>query len=208
MTKTTLLVARHGNTFDKGDILLRVGARTDLSLSESGKAQASALGEYLREHYPIIDTAYTSTLKRTIETASIALSCYPSPPLQEPLGCFDEIDYGEDDGKPEDAVIARIGQEALDRWDTDATPPEGWHVDIDAIKQNWKHFASMLLTSYSGQTILVVTSNGIARFAPYILDNPDIFMASNNIKLSTGALACLSYEKGKWHVEYWNKRPE
>ena len=27
---TRLLIARHGNTFDKGDVLLRVGKRTDL----------------------------------------------------------------------------------------------------------------------------------------------------------------------------------
>ena len=40
---TTLIIARHGNTFDKGDIPTRVGARTDLPLVEKGRAQAKAL---------------------------------------------------------------------------------------------------------------------------------------------------------------------
>ncbi|HAO37083.1 MAG TPA: histidine phosphatase family protein, partial [Hyphomonas sp.] len=35
-----LIIVRHGNTFDKGDTVTRVGGRTDLPLSASGLAQA------------------------------------------------------------------------------------------------------------------------------------------------------------------------
>ena len=31
-----VIICRHGNTFDKGDLVRRVGARTDLALSKSG----------------------------------------------------------------------------------------------------------------------------------------------------------------------------
>ena len=41
---TDIYIVRHGNTFDKGDVVTRVGARTDLPLSRSGFAQAEALG--------------------------------------------------------------------------------------------------------------------------------------------------------------------
>ena len=37
---TSILICRHCNTFDKGDIIRRVGARTHLPLSLSGRAQA------------------------------------------------------------------------------------------------------------------------------------------------------------------------
>ena len=40
MGPTRLIIARHGNTFDAGDIPTRVGRRTDLPLVASGEAQA------------------------------------------------------------------------------------------------------------------------------------------------------------------------
>ena len=39
-------IVRHGNTFDKGDVVTRVGARTDLPLSSSGQTQAEQLAAY------------------------------------------------------------------------------------------------------------------------------------------------------------------
>ena len=35
-------IVRHGNTFDRGDVILRVGGRTDIPLSTSGIDQAKA----------------------------------------------------------------------------------------------------------------------------------------------------------------------
>ena len=40
-----VIICRHGNTFDKGDLVRRVGARTDLALSKSGIKQANFLAE-------------------------------------------------------------------------------------------------------------------------------------------------------------------
>ena len=42
-----LLLARHGNTFNKGDKIVWVGARTDLPLTAKGREQALALGQAL-----------------------------------------------------------------------------------------------------------------------------------------------------------------
>jgi probable phosphoglycerate mutase len=53
----------------------------------------------------------------------------------------------------------------------------------------------------------VVTSNGIARFAPYITGDFEGFAAEHKIKLSTGALAVFKHENGPWRVEGWNIRP-
>ena len=44
-----IYIVRHGNTFDPGDTLLRVGARTDLALSVSGCEQADRLGRHFLE---------------------------------------------------------------------------------------------------------------------------------------------------------------
>ena len=51
----TLVIARHGNTFESGETPRRVGARTDLPLTEKGRQQAQAIGHYLKEHDLIPD---------------------------------------------------------------------------------------------------------------------------------------------------------
>jgi len=44
-----IVICRHGNTFDKGEIVTRVGARTDLPLSTSGRTQAKILAKELSD---------------------------------------------------------------------------------------------------------------------------------------------------------------
>jgi len=202
---TRLLIARHGNTFDKGDVLLRVGKHTDLPLSVSGKEQALKLGEFFKNNDIHVDKAYSSNLQRTVQTAQIALETCGDAIDVIPLSMFDEIDYGPDEGKAEDEVVARLGEGALKLWDSKAIPPNGWNVDVEQIKRDWQDFAKGVKDS--GETILVVTSNGIARFAPYILIDHDEFIANNKIKLSTGAISCIEYENGRWVAKYWNVKP-
>ncbi len=191
-----LLIARHGNTFDPGDTVLRVGRGTDIPLSNSGKEQAKKLGEYLHQHHPEIHAVYTSTLKRTILTAEIVLSSMGLQLDITPINIFDEIDYGPDEGKPETEVVARIGEAALENWEKNNSVPAGWNVDPEKITSAWREFANDLEKQLPNQTILVVTSNGVARFAP-----------EHNIKLKTGAVSYLTVENGQWHCVYSNRRP-
>jgi len=198
----TLLVARHGNTFDPGDTILRVGKQTDLPLSNSGREQARKLGVFLQENYPKIDRVFVSSLKRTQETASIAL---PNHALEiNPI--FDEIDYGVDDGKPESQVIERIGEQALKQWEEQAIPPLGWKVNPEKIIQDWKSFANNL---NDDATILVVTSNGIARFAPSIVSEVLNQHLIPSLKMKTGAISCFHLEHNQnWQLDYWNLLPK
>lgn len=191
-----LLIARHGNTFDPGDTVLRVGRGTDISLSNSGKEQAGKLGEYLRQQHPDIHAVYTSTLQRTLLTAEIALSTMVLEAHIIPVDIFDEIDYGPDEGKPESDVVARLGEEALENWEKNNIVPPGWNVDPEKITATWREFASQMEERYPDEIILVVTSNGIARFAP-----------EHNVKLKTGAISYLTVENGQWHCVYSNRRP-
>ena len=204
---TTLIIARHGNTFGPDDTPTRVGARTDLPIVESGQEQARKIGQYLRENRLIPDVVYTSNLSRTIETAEIAIkeSGVSNPTYQ--LDIFNEIDYGPDENKTEDEVIARIGAQAIKDWDEKAIVPDGWIVDPDEITENWHKFGEQIRAFDDNETILVVTSNGIARFAPHITGDFDSFAAEHKIKLATGALAIFEYIDGKWTVKSWNLKP-
>ena len=73
---TRIIIARHGNTFNKGDIITRVGARTDLPLTETERA--TNVGRYLKDRNLIPAKAFAAPLKRTVETAKLAI---------EAMGC-------------------------------------------------------------------------------------------------------------------------
>lgn len=200
---TRLLIARHGNTFDKGEPVLRVGMRTDLPLSRSGNEQASRLGVHLMKMYPEIAKIYTSHLKRTIQTGRHVLDAFDRPIPMEALACFNEVDYGVDEGKPEEEVVARMGQEMMRRWESEHIPPEGWKVDPEALKSEWLSFLARIEEEHPDETILVVTSQSIARFLPYAID-PEDTTSGEVYKLKTSAVSEIQYREGAWQLIYWN----
>lgn len=191
-----LLIARHGNTFDKGDTILRVGCGTDLPLSQSGQLQAKKLGQYLQQHHPDITAVYTSHLKRTIETAHIALAQMNLAIKTQQHSFLNEVDYGPDEGKPEAEVIKRLGAKALEQWESHNLVPNGWNIHPQAISQGWIDFSKQLQQNGRDKIILIITSNGIARFAP-----------SHAIKLKTGAVSLIKINNNEWQTEYTNHRP-
>lgn len=197
-----LIIVRHGNTFDKGDTVTRVGGRTDLPLSVSGKEQASALDAHFSDTH--FAAAFCSPLVRTRATARAIVGTGQGAPALLVLPFLTEIDYGPDENQPEDAVIARLGEAAIASWDRDATPPPGWQVDPEALRQGWRAMLARTKDLAADDTILIVTSNGIARFLPDVVDTkPD----GLDIKLKTGAWGVVEIEDGTSTLTEWNRRP-
>ncbi|MGQ4808689.1 2,3-bisphosphoglycerate-dependent phosphoglycerate mutase [Candidatus Entotheonellaceae bacterium PAL068K] len=202
-----LIVARHGNTFGPQDTPTRVGRRTDLPLVPSGEAQARMIGVYLRRRRIWPDVVFAATLKRSYDTARLALQALGSERSVTTWAMFDEIDYGPDENHTEDDVIARIGAQALQAWNEHAKVPDGWHVDPEAIVRNWLALGERCCTEFAGKTVLVVTSNGIARFAPHLTGDFAGFAQDHSLKIATGALCIFRLQDGQWVVEQWNLRP-
>lgn len=204
---TTLIIARHGNTFDKGETPRRVGARTDIPLVKKGKAQAKSIAMYLIKNDLHPNIIYSSSLVRTKQTAQIIATeiNYTSSIVENAL--FNEIDYGPDENKTEEEVLNRISKDAICQWDQHAIVPDGWEVDPDAIKLGWKEFSDKI-ASDEKKTVLVVTSNGVARFAPFITGDYDNFCNSHAIKISTGAICIFNYKSSiGWTIDLWNHSP-
>ncbi len=205
---TTLIIARHGNTFESGETPRRVGARTDLPLTEKGRAQGRAIGEYLNQNSLLPGAIYTSHLQRTIQTTqeiqgSAGLNLHP-----QALDIFNEVDYGPDENKTEDDVIARIGPDALSAWEEHGTLPPGWSPDTATITAGWSDFADRIVRENHGETIMVVTSNGIARFALGLAGDFDTLRNEFGLKLATGALGILDHAPGTgWAIRNWNIHP-
>ena len=197
-----IIVCRHGNTFDKGDVVTRVGGRTDLPLSTSGVAQAKALARHFSG--TPFTAAFCSSLQRTRATAEAILSMSPGTPALKVLPFLTEIDYGPDENRPEAEVVARIGEAALRAWEEDSVPPDGWTVDKAAILAGWRSLLVQAAARPDTETLLVVTSNGIARFLPDVVDETP---AGLQPKLKTGAwgeIACGARSV----ITDWNLRPE
>ena len=91
---TRLIIARHGNTFAPGDVPTRVGCRTDLPLVPSGEAQARRIGRYLRLHRMVPDAVFAAPLKRSLDTARLALKALGRDLPITSDDRFNEIDYG------------------------------------------------------------------------------------------------------------------
>ena len=201
-----LLIARHGNTFLPDETPRRVGQHTDIPLVASGIEQADSLGHYLKNNNLIPDVIYCSELMRTQQTAQGIVDVLKKTIPVHIDDRFNEIDYGVDENKTEAEVIARVGKDAIVAWDTAATVPDGWQIDPEQIKQQWQQFAKAQLDSTNVQTVLVVTSNGIARFAPCLLPDEQVFDAQYARKIATGALCQLSYQENQWQTDLWNYR--
>lgn len=202
------VIVRHGNTFAAGEAPRRIGARTDLPLTETGKEQARTLGAYFAANGWQFDRALVAPLLRTRDTASLIIEQQAEMP--QPIMCdwLREIDHGPDENRSEAEVVARIGQEALDRWDHDGAAPPGWIVDRDARLSAWQELFADPVGANTGPT-LVVTSNGAARFAllaaPYLAASRD---SMTSLKLPTGGFGVIQRNSaGKLEVTAWGQRP-
>ncbi len=195
-------IVRHGNTFDAGQQIRRIGARTDLPLVASGLDQADALGAQFAEQGLTFDRALAAPLLRTRTTIDRILARQPQPPVIETADWLTEIDHGPDEGRPEEEVVARIGEAALAAWDEEARPPADWSVDSDARRQGW---GSLLQTCGN---VLVVTSNGAARFA--LLSDPALHQQAADLpslKLRTGAYGVIARTGDRLRLLAWDRRP-
>ena len=205
---TRIIIARHGNTFTKDQTPTRVGGRTDLALVETERG--TNVGRYLKAKGLTPDYVYAAPLKRTSETAKLAIAALEKDIPLEMENSFIEIDYGPDENKPEDEVIARIGKEAIDLWNKEAIVPDGWKVSVEGIINAWKAFAAKVEKEHKGENVLVVSSNGIIRFAPYLTGDFKKFTEEHDIKVGTGSVCVFEKKDGdaNWTCTEWNTKPK
>lgn len=197
-----LFVVRHGNTFDAGQTVTRVGGRTDLPLSVSGRQQAEALAAHFADTH--FAAALASPLERTRATARAILNQRTDAPALLIRSFLREIDYGQDENQPEEAVVARVGAAALKAWDEDGTPPDGWLVDPAAIRAGWAQLLKEAAALKQDANVLVVTSNGVARFLPDVVD---ALSEGLDRKLKTGAWGEIDVGANGTRLTGWNQRP-
>lgn len=223
---TKLIIVRHGNTFAAGEPVRRVGAGTDIPLTEEGVRQAVRVGAYLCRHGLVPEVIFASPLKRTMQSAyEIRGQLSEAIPIA-PAEFLKELHFGDDDGLPETEVLQRLGQRALgggvtdaatlaaagkaclDRWSREYVVPPGWEVNVSECFRQWHLFAERILEAYLGQTVLAVTSNGVARFAWGLVPASQGELPGAGKKIATGAFSIFTHDDTGWRCEQWDVRPE
>ncbi len=218
----TLIIARHGNTFRKGETPTRVGSRTDLELVEEERGRG--IGLYLKKNGIVPARILAAPLKRTMGTAALAAEAAGCTCTVEPDHRFIEVDYGPDENKTEEEVKARLGAvdakaegldpatlsaeeidargaAIIDRWNAEAIVPDSWKVDVEQICRNWQSLAAEVKDN---EPLLCVSSNGTIRFAPVITGDYAGFCAENDIKVATGGVCIFTSEDGSsWTCQEW-----
>ena len=196
------VIVRHGNTFAPGEPARRVGSRTDLALTSQGLEQSRALGACFAGQGRQFGRILVSPLQRTRQTADAIIAALEQPVVPETADFLREIDHGPDENRTEDEVLARIGADALAAWDEFATPPPDWSVDAQRRIAAWRE----LFTSRTpGQPpILLVTSNGAARFALIAAG----VAVEKGLKLPTGSYGEIKVQAdGTIAAPVWGLRP-
>jgi broad specificity phosphatase PhoE len=151
-----LLLARHGQSV--WNSVRRFQGTTDVTLSDLGRAQAHALGRALRGYR--VARAYVSPMRRTVETAEIALAGTGIP--LSPLDDLRELSLGDWEGRTVDEIRAQGGDPyaAWLRAPLDCPPPGG--EALDAVCQRVLRAVRQIAAAHpDGDDVLVVAHGGV-----------------------------------------------
>jgi probable phosphoglycerate mutase len=206
-----LLLARHGNTFDAGDKVVWVGARTDLLLTRQGRQQAAALAKGLEPIKPQLRRMVAGPLKRTRDFAEITaceLGLDTEIHIDERLR---EIDYGLWEGKSSEEIEALGKAAELKAWSERGVWPHspGWKPTARTIADNVRELAEDLAERLpGGNAALLVTSNGILKYFLKLVPGAfEAMAAGNKLKVATGNCCALRNAASGWEVVFWDCKP-
>ncbi|MFJ9242486.1 histidine phosphatase family protein [Streptomyces sp. NPDC101776] len=154
---TTLLLARHGQTVWHAEN--RYAGISDVALTDTGVAQAEALGRWAAAHP--VDAIWTSPLSRAVRTAAPAARALDLTPHTEPA--LTECDFGVVEGRTLAEFEAENPAAAQAfRADPVANPfPEAEDPTAAATRGTaaLRHIAA----THPGQRVLVVAHNSLLR---------------------------------------------
>jgi len=155
----TLLIVRHGET--DWNAQGRIQGHTDIRLSEKGAEQARSLRQRLADCQ--IDVAYSSDLKRTSETAKLALGDRDLVLNQTPR--LREYHKGVFEGMTLEEIKSQYPAEYPKYLEKDLSyAPEGGETTRDVSIRMASIFEE-IKTKHLEETVLVVSHGGVLRAA-------------------------------------------
>lgn len=150
-------LVRHGETVWNAE--MRFQGHSDISLTDQGKLQASALGKRLqREQF---SSFYASDLGRAFETASIIASHHKLEVHQEPA--FREINFGNWEGLTFEQIKEQYAEAAAKWWKEPFTNQVPGGESLEEVVERSMMALQKICQRHKGQNILIATHGGVIR---------------------------------------------
>ncbi len=202
-----LILARHGNTFEKGTTARWVGARTDMELTAEGEAQGRALAERIAARYAPLGGLMTGPLVRTRRFAEMIAARTDVSFTIDPR--LIEIDYGLWENKSSEEIRLLYGENEITAWEKEGQWPKkaGFVPEREKLMRNIETFLDEQrekLLEKGSLNRVAITSNGVLRFVHFLLTGR---AAGEEAKVKTGCYGVLAPNATGWSIEKWNEKP-
>ena len=186
---TRLILMRHGNTFEEGQIPFQVGASSDLPLTAYGRVQAEEMAKFLAVEGLSPEAIFSGKLKRQAESAQIIADFF-NLKVQN-AAALTEIDYGLWEGLSSDAIREQWPKEYAE-WNDEAK----WQSHIfrggyEAHLKGLIGWMDELRHLFCNKTVFAVTSNGLLRLL-------------KNEKVKTGHFCEIRLHREAMEICRWN----
>jgi len=193
--KTKLIIVRHAEAV--GNKIREFHGWTDEGITEKGKLQASIAAERLKNIH--VDVIYSSSMKRTMETAGYIAEAKNLPII--PVDDLKEINGGLWEGMTW-RELARKYPDEYDIWENKPhllQMPEG--ESMEGFQQRVVSAVMRILEKEAGKNILIVTHGTVirvllCRFKELPLEDMVKIPWCDNTAITAGI-----WENGKFHIE-------
>lgn len=201
--KRIAVLCRHGNTFNKGEKVVMVGAREDLPLTAQGEDQGRAVGQAFKRCGVAPTFIASGPLLRTRVFAERLKDESGSSCGVEIENRLVEFDYGSWSGLSNEEIVALHGMDALIAWQERGERPSD--TCFSPSSEVARADAQTLLADLSlcAGLSVVVTSNGRLREFGALLSPPQN-IASAPYKVRTGGSCVLVLSGNRWEVRGWD----
>ena len=154
---TRLLLVRHGATVLSAED--RFAGSTDVELSDEGRAQAKGLAQRLEDEN--LAAVYCSPMKRTVETATLAVA--PHAIVPETVDGLREISHGRWEGMTRAEVEEAFSQEYA-AWEADpfTFAPQGGESGLNVLARSLPVIREIVVR-HEGEAVLVVSHKATIR---------------------------------------------
>lgn len=166
-SKTILYVTRHGQT--EWNFERRAQGHLNSDLTALGREQARRLGERLKTI--TLDVAYTSTVGRTQQTASIALATAGKDIPVYQRDDLREINFGSWEGQLWADIEAKEPERLSKLWSRPSEYQPDTGESIVQTVNRIKGAMQDIIAKHRGQTIFIVAHGGVVKALMYAYDH-------------------------------------
>ncbi len=194
-----IYLIRHAES--TGNISPSFNGRKDVPLSDNGRKQAVLLREFFKNIK--IDRIYTSTLKRTIETANLALPGKRDSFVS--LESINEIHGGDWEGRNYDEIFELWGDEFRNWREAPhkAQPPNGENI-YDVFERAVKTLEMIVSENHKDSTVAIFAHGAVIKTIIAFIRLLPLSSLTEIAWYENSSVTEILYEKGRYSLGFYD----